>query len=616
MPGIILGGGTGKDPKDRNEFPLGPYKVDIDYEAPQIRQKAATAQVIATTEVVETETGGAAPLYVGTVTSYFTGSKLGTISPLTGGPDGFFYNATGHPLNMGDTVTYAIIPGISRLVAISIYARITEYKPIEWQPPQVLEGFPYDGSTTVQQQNYDLEIQGNTNFNGVYSNITRPACVIGFYAEGSALDPVLGYAGRIVVMLGGNDRVAQPSITIHNVETGGTTNLSRIAAVGASNRTKALAVLDADKLIVTYDGTTGNCVEQWDSSTGTWTTYGINRAVFAGISDNKAWWLGYVSGGTRYQIISLDNVGVVTAIDYPVNITYSTTVGLATTNAAFAKAANGQFWGSLMTTSVANNVIVTGSTNVVGAASMTLSFAASPHSSTTTVPSTSYLNYQAEQFIYSRIAAAGATQYNELNSAESCADVDHEGNLVYAFVTGTPATWALATVDKTLLTQTVYTNIASITGSLLDGEPTLVGGFRRITHKVVDPTTGSIVYIPENVLFGSVYEPWYNNLSVRNSLVPAFYRNDYTTTSVNSNDAFASYICASPNGNGVDIVARATPLLHYEGIIAGGESSTFTENIIVLENTFYSIVGVGVGNTDNEAYSGGPSIIQGLELFI
>ncbi len=588
MAGITLGEGSGKSNKDRNEFPLGPYHIDVDREVPQVRQKAEAPKAAAAV----TSTVGSGDFKIEAVDAGASQGGLGALSDGTS-----FINGTGFTVNVGDVVTYTEIEGTK--VAISIYTHAIQYQPITFTSPQFNNNFPYTGTSLSPQHNYDFAINPGTS---AYTASIAVAIPVSFYDSGptpaAPADPgILGYSGRVVVMLGGNQRVAQPPIVIYNVETGAVTSLTRTAAVGATNRTRGLGAVGT-RLFVTYDGTSGNCVESWDSTTGTWSTHAISHAVFAGVSEGRAWWVGYSTGGTRYRIHSIDESGTLSSIDYPVNIAFSTTITTVNTSYVFAKAQNGSIWVSLHTTTPGNNKIVHAYTTS-NAAGLSLVVNTSPHASTTTLSTNA--NYQLDQFPWSRVNSAGAVDYRELNRAEAGSDIHTDGSLYYALRSGTPAAWGYGVINTTTYVPTYYNYISSGTGLVADGELTLFGGLSAVDHGS-DSFGNPLI---EVVMYGSVKETAYDPTVTRTlSWLPAFWRTDGTTVSLNANEAFMGVAATGSSTNGTDITGRSAKINRYDITLS------LDETIVLLDNTLQGVETVG-GSIAN---INGPAYVQSLLL--
>ena len=589
MAGITLGEGSGKANKDRNEFPLGPYHIDVDREVPQVRQKAEAPKAAAAV----TSTVGSGDFKIELVDAGASQGGLGALSDGTS-----FINGTGFTVNVGDVVTYTEIEG--NKVAISIYTHAIQYQPIGFVSPQFNNNFPYTGTSLSPQHNYDFALSAGT---GAYSSSTRAAIPVSFYDSGPTpaqpTDPgILGYSGRVVVMLGGNQRVAQPAIVIYNVETGAVTSLTRAAAVGATNRTRGLGAVGT-RLFVTYDGTSGNCVESWDSTTGTWSTHAISHAVFAGVSEGRAWWVGYSTGGTRYRIHSIDEAGTLSSIDYPVNISFVSTSGATSTSYVFAKAKNGSIWVSLQTTTTGNNKLVHAYTTS-NASGLSLVANSSPHASRTTTLSDNAA-YRDDQFVWSRVNSAGNVDYRELNGAEAGSDIHTDGSLYYALRSGTPVAWGYGIVNTTTYVPTFYNYISSGTGLVADGELTLFGGISVVDHGF-DMFLNPVI---EVVMYGSVKETAYDPTVTRTlSWLPAFWRTDGTTVSLNANEAFMGVAATGTNTNGTDITGRSAKINRYDITLS------LDESIALLDNTLQGVETVG-GSTAN---INGPAYVQSLLL--
>lgn len=93
MGGINTGPGEGKGPKDRNEFPLGPFHIDVDIEVPQVRQKAEKVKDVA---VVLPDLSGSQILSALNA-SYNSITRIGEATLTGSGQTITYYNATRLP---------------------------------------------------------------------------------------------------------------------------------------------------------------------------------------------------------------------------------------------------------------------------------------------------------------------------------------------------------------------------------------------------------------------------------------------------------------------------------------------------------------------------------------
>ena len=535
---------------------LGTTRADLDRRLRRALAKAERNQAGGESGIgydpvdIDPTPGAGGGLFEGEVLTYDDLLKTGTFD-LNGGEN--FTNGTGFGLMVGDVVTAGLING--EYVAISVKTRAGAYAPPITSNPQANNDFPADGDALPSELNPHIAASSST-----FSSTVSIQKVIGFYANA-----VLGYAGRIVCMLGVDTLTAQPPIAIYNVETGAVTDVTRTAAVGATNRTRGLGVVGT-RLFVTYDGTSGNCVESWDSTTGVWSTHAISHAVFAGVSDNRAWWVGYSSGGSRYRVHSIDSSGTLSSIDYPTNISFTSGISSTQTSYVFAKAKNGKIWVDLDTTSAAQ-VMAVADTNVA-AASLTFTTFATPN-----------------DLPWSRVGnGAGTTLHRDMTTAQAFSDVDIDGNLYYLYQGGSPTTWGFAVIDEVTQTITRYGTITSATGNVADGEVGAVGGmclagaeviiFGAIREDVADPGTGRTT-----------------------SQVPCYWRTDGTTTSTNA-DLNYSGLSSSASGDGSS-VARV--------IVRDDISSTF----VFVNNISSTAFGAG---TPTSAKPTGPSVIDALTL--
>ncbi len=537
---------------------LGTTRADLDRRLRRALAKAERNQAGGESGIgfdpidIDPTPGAGGGLFEGEVLTYDDLLKTGTFD-LNGGEN--FVNGTGFGLMIGDIVTAGLING--EYVAVSVKTRAGAYSPPITSNPQANNDFPADGDAPASQ----LNTHWSSATASAWAVGTRIHQIVGFYANA-----VLGYAGRVVCMLGVNTAAAQPPIAIYNVETGAVTDVNRTAAVGATNRTRGLGVVGT-RLFVTYDGTSGNCVESWDSTTGTWSTHAISHAVYAGVSDGRAWWVGYSTGGTRFRVHSIDSSGSLSSIDYPTNITYTSTIGSTSTSYVFARAKNGKIWVDLDTTSAAQ-VMAVADTNVA-AASLTFTTFGTPN-----------------DLPWSRIGnGAGNTDYRDTGVALNQSDVDSDGNLYYLYRGGSPSTLGYGFIDEATQTVTRYGTITSATGNLADGEVGSLGGmclagdeviiFGAIREDVADPSTGRTT-----------------------SQVPCYWRTDGVTTSTNAD---LDYVGLSSGASG-DLSATARV------IVRDDVSSTF----VFIKNI--AAFPFGGGTVVNNAKSTGPSVIDALTI--
>jgi hypothetical protein len=424
--------------------------------------------------------GGGVELVNGEVLTYNDNTETGTVD--IDGTTYNFDNATGFSVAPGDLITLTDVVGITDKVAVAVYDRVGSYTPTVLNNPQAVSGFPFDGDQLPDPFNYAFS--DNVSIGSAVTPANYPACAVAWYGSG-----VLGYAGRVVVFLERGGTLAQPTIVFYDVETGSSTAVNRTAAVGATNVTTNIGVVGT-RLFVTYDGTTGNCVESYNSSTGVWSTHDIQSAVFLGVSDSRAWWVGKVSGAanpTRWKVVSLDSSGTLSSIDNPANVTAGTQV--------FGRAKNGKLFFRINT---AGALLYVANTNVA-AASLTFTSATAP----ATLP-------------YSSTGSAGTVAIRDGNRAHAYSDIDTDGWCYYFVRTGTPTTAGFAKIDPTTLAVTTYTQLTSSTGNAADGELLLAGGLCLAGTTVV--------------LFGAVREDKVTGGTRTGSCVPAYWRTDGTTT--------------------------------------------------------------------------------------
>lgn len=498
--------------------------------------------------------GGTAELALGQVATYNATNYTGTVT--VGASTVNFVNGTGFGLSAGDWVTLATVDGVVNRVAISIYLRSGSYVPPIISNPQANTNFPYDGDALPSAHNPYVGLLGST-----FASTNTLHTLVGFYASN-----VLGYTGRVVVLRGAASNAAQPPITIYHVETGSVTDVNRTPTVGSSNRLTGLGAVGT-RLFATWEGTSGDCVESWDATTGTWTAHAISHAVFAGVSNNRAWWVGYSTGGSRYRVHSVDQTGTLSSIDFPTNISYNVAASSTAAAEVFAKAKNGYLWVDINTTSPSQQLVVA-ATNVA-AASLTFSTVNSPN-----------------DLPYSLVANAGATSFHRMSTALTLSDVSATGNLYYLYQGGTPATWGFAVVSRTTLTVTRYTRVTSSTGSTADGELSAPGGLCLAGNEIV--------------IFGTIREDLAAPLTGRStSQVPCYWRTDGVTTSVNPDLAYVGL----SSGSSGDVSAFARLVPRFDA------SSTF----VYLTNVAETPLSSGTGSTLT-AKATGPAKVDALTV--
>lgn len=468
--------------------------------------------------------GGGAEIYNGEVLTYNATTETGTVD--VDGNTINFSNGTGFGLGVGDTVVLTEIMGVTDPVAVGIFDRAGSYTPIVINNPQAVTGFPFDGDQLPNQFNYPFDAGGGLY---PYSTGTYSAGPAAWYGSG-----VLGYSGRVLVFLSRTSTTAQVPIVIYDVETGSSTALNRTPSVGATNRSHSVGVIGT-RLFITYDGATGNCVESWDSTTGTWTSHAIPAAVYLGVSDNRAWWLGVATTGSppRWQVYSIDGSGTLSNTQaFGTFYRNGTVTGTDTTPQVFGRAKNGKIYFSFNVT--AADTLYVADTNVA-AASLTFT--------STTAPST---------LPWSGTNTAGTQALRDANRSYVCSDIDANGWLYFFVRTGTPTTAGFAKVNPTTLAVTTYTQLTSSTGNPSNGEIVLNCGLALAGSEVV--------------LFGAVREDVVTAGGRTTSVVPAYWRTDGVTTN-RTHDA--EYIGLT-GGNGTDFGAGRTCVIHRDSV-----SSTF-----------------------------------------
>jgi hypothetical protein len=479
------------------------------------RASGGTTSAISTPDVnggFDLAVGGGAELDYGAVATYNANTRQGTLD--IGGTTYNFENATGFGLDVGDTIVVTDVSGLVDKIAVGIYDRVGSYTPIILNNPQAVTGFPFDGDLLPEQFNYCFDDAGFGNFYNASSVPTSSP--VAWYGSN-----ILGFTGRVIAYINRRtDTTAQPPIVFYDVETGGSTIINRTAGVGTSNRSHSIAAI-GDRLFVTYDGTSGSCIESYDSSTGTWSTHAVQYAVFAGVSDDRAWWLGKMSGETnptRWRIISIDSSGTLSHQENPDAATGGSQV--------FARAKSGKMYFRINTTGAD---LYNFDTNVAAAsASITNNSGA-----TTAMP-------------YSTTAAAGGTEFNANARAYFLSDIADNGDCYYMLRTGSPvSSWGFAVIDETTLAATVYTTITSATGSPADGEMVMAQGLQLAGSQVV--------------LCGGVREDVADlSLGRSTSVVPAYWRTDGTTT-VRVDDS-RYFGLTGGTGTGTDGFASAGPI--------------------------------------------------------
>jgi hypothetical protein len=490
--------------------------------------------------------GGGGELVNGEVQTYNPSTEAGTVD--IDGTTENFTNGTGFGLNVGDIVVLTQVGGITDKVAVGIFDRVGSYTPIVLNNPQAVSGFPFDGDQLPNQFNYVFDVAASGGTFGVNHSAAPGA----WFGSG-----VLGYAGRVLVFLSRTSTTAQVPIIIYDVETGSSTAINRTAAVGATNRSHSVGVIGT-RMFITYDGSSGNCVESWDSSTGTWTAHAIRSAVYLGVSGGYAWWLGTASTGSppRWELYSIDSAGTLSSTQtFGTFYRNGTLTGADTTNAVYGRAKNGRVYFSFNVTNA--DTLYTAATTG-DAASLTFTSATAP----STLPWTATAN------------SAGSTALRDANRSYACSDIDDDEYLYFFVRTGTPTTAGFAKVDPTTLAVTTYTQLTSATGNAADGELLISSGLCLAGSQVV--------------LFGAIREDVADPLGRSTSFIPAYWRTDGVTT--NRTDDL-EYVGLNP---GADVAARTSPV-HRDSV-----SSTFYFH---TNKAGWSVVGSGTTNAD----TGGPA---------
>lgn len=432
--------------------------------------------------------GGVAPTFLqGTIVTYVASTDDGTVD--VSGTVVNYDNGTGFGLQAGDIVVLMEVSGVTNLVATAVIYRIGSYTPTVLNNPQAVSGFPFDGDQLPDQFNYTFDGSSSTLDASSYTAI--PAA---WYGSG-----VLGYAGRVVVYISREASVAQPPIIIYDVETGSSTAINRTAAVGATNRSLSVGVIGT-RMFITYDGSSGSCVESWDSTSGTWSTHAIRSAVYLGVSGGYAWWLGTAPTGSppRWQVYSIDSSGTLASTQsFGTFYRNGTSLSSNTTNQVYGRAKNGRIYFSFNVT-VPDTLYTAATTG--DAASLTFTSATAP----STLPWTPTAN------------TAGSTTFREAQLSYGRSDIDDDEYLYFLVRTGTPTTAGFAKVDPTTLAVTTYTQLTSATGDPADGEIVLTAGLCLVGDQVV--------------LFGAVREDVADALGRSTSCIPAYWRTDGVTT--------------------------------------------------------------------------------------
>lgn len=503
--------------------------------------------------------GGGTDFQLGEVLTYNATTETGTADI-----DGITYNfdnATGFGLGVGDLATLIDIPGLTDKVVMGVYDRAGSYTPIVINNPQAVAGFPFDGDQLPNDFNYVFDASG-----GGVLPANYVAGVGAWYGSG-----VLGYAGRVVVFLSRRGTTAQVPIIIYDVETGSSTALNRTPSVGTSNRSHSVGVIGT-RLFVTYDGQSGNCVESWDSTTGVWTSHAITAAVYLGVSNSRAWWLGIAAAGgvQRWQVYSIDSSGTLSNTQsFGTFFRNGTSTGADTTPQVFGRAKNGRLYFSFNVT--AADTLYTAATNVA-AASLTFS--------STTAPAT---------LQWSNTAGTGTGALRDMNRSYTCSDIDSSGFLYFFVRTGTPTTAGFAKVNPTTLAVTTYTQLTSSTGNASDGEMVLNGGLTLAGSQVV--------------LFGAVREDVVSVGGRTDSAVPAYWRTDGVTTN-RTHDA--EYIGLIGPSVGATQGAACNRPIHRDTV-----SSTFYFHTNISDLSFPTPSG---GSTATSAKSTGPAYGEALTV--
>lgn len=492
-------------------------------------------------------TGGGASYKQGTIVTYVASTDNGTVN--VSGTVVDYNNSTGFGLQAGDVVLLTTVPGVTNLVAIAILSRVGSYTPIVINNPQAVSGFPFDGDQLTNQFNYPMD-------GGGAAVPSQNAAAPGAW-YGSA---VLGYAGRVMVYLARTSTIAQVPIIIYDVETGSSTQINRTPGVGTSNRSHSVGVIGT-RMFITYDGTTGNCVESYNSSTGVWSTHDIQRAIYLGVSNNRAWWVGKVSGAanpTRWKVISIDSSGTLSWIDNPANLTTATQ--------AFGRAKNGKLYFRLNETGALLYVA-----NTTGAASsLTFTSATAPANLSN---------------VYSNTTTAGSVALRDSNINYACSDIDSSGFLYYFVRDGSPATAGFAKVNPTTLAVTTYTQITSATGAFADGELVMRGGLCLAGTTIV--------------LFGAVREDAAVLGGRATSCIPCYWRTDGTTTS------------RTDNANYIGLVGSTA------GAVAGYSRTAVVQQDVVT-STYYFLTNIAAqgasGAAPSDAKTAGPATGDALTV--
>lgn len=221
MTGVPIGPGPGKSPKDRNEFPLGPYRIDVERDVPQVRQKAERAErainTLAFTDayaVAGTEQGVA--MYTAEVVTYDVPSATGTANLEGSSVD--FKNVTKLTAAAGDIIIVAKLTDGSYIM-MGRLSQAGDTIGGSFPSGALPTGYPFD--TTAGS--YDLYRHGSMNSGNTEFIIDR-AGQLGFGLETVISNP--NASGNItlngfVLSTGGNFTLGSPPAPLSGSRTFG-----------------------------------------------------------------------------------------------------------------------------------------------------------------------------------------------------------------------------------------------------------------------------------------------------------------------------------------------------------------------------------------------------------
>lgn len=332
MTGVPVGPGPGKSPKDRNEFPMGPYRIDVDRDSPQIRQKAERAAQTVNTlafssayQISGTEEGVA--LYTAEVVTYDLPSRTGTA--ILEGVNINFTNVTKLTAAPGDIIIISQLTD-GTYIMIGRLSQAGDTIGGSFPSGTLPTGYPWD--TTIGS--YPIRYHGNL---GVGQFIVDRANQMGFGLETVA----------------GNPNATTISVNGFVLSTGGNFTLGTPPAPLTSG---TLPLGQSGGYVIVFDG--ANYVI-WDPASG-WSTAGTTGlpagSMHVDLSTETVWIIGR-EATTNYPRIHSFFGGVLT--DHG-------RMGLpATQVVTFITASNGLFYVRTNTTGDIYGKTTTGTDNFV-----------------------------------------------------------------------------------------------------------------------------------------------------------------------------------------------------------------------------------------------------------